>query len=188
MTKQKKSTQSNSKKIKSSSKAHDSSDGYSEHLRRKRSTWRRWHGSEDSTGKGEDDTWRSILKIAGDSAKLPEVARASMFGALYSTISKYKSKLKNELMLAVLRVGGGYEPIGVRKGLAHLNKGYPQLSEHLSSLTEKERTNIYDKRLALLSGLYESANFISLEEFYPVTLVTRPPESSPNVKLIKTIW
>ncbi len=188
MTSHKKSKQSNSEKIKSGSKAHDSNEGFDEHLRRKRSTWRRWHGYEDSTGKDEDDTWRSILKIAGDSAKLPEVARASILGALYRTISKYTSKLKWELMLSVLRVDGGYEPIGVRKGLAHLNKGYPQLPEHLSSLTEKERTNIYDKRLALLSGLYESANFISLEEFYPVTLVTRPPESSPNVKLIKTIW
>lgn len=170
MTKRKKNKQSISGKTKDDSKAHDSNDGFSEHLRRRRSTLGRWHGSEDNTGKDEDDTWRSILKIAVDSAKLPEATRASMFGALYSPISKYTSKLKNELMLAVIRVDGGWEPIGIRKGLAHLNKGYPQLSEHLNSLTEEDRTNIYNQRLVLLSGLYESANFTSLEEFYPVTL------------------
>ena len=42
-----------------------SDDGYSEHLRRKRSAWRRWSGSEENTGKERDDIYDAMITLVG---------------------------------------------------------------------------------------------------------------------------
>jgi hypothetical protein len=161
----------NSVNINSEINKPNSDDGFSEHLRRKRSAWRRWRSSEENTGKERDDICDAMITLAnGIIEQFDEVSRASFLGRFYKTISEYTPKLRSELMSAVLKDSRGWEPIGIRKGLAHLNRGYKKVSEHLYALTEEDRTNIYDKRFALLSGLYGLAHVTSFDEFSSVVL------------------
>jgi hypothetical protein len=141
-----------------------------EHLRRRKSALKRWSNLDNDTGNGEDDTWKSIFSIVVSARKLEEVTRAKIFRTLYDSISIYSSQLKNELMLAAIRTDEGYQRIGIRKGLGHLNKGYPLLSEHLASLTEENRSKLFDQRFSLFSDLYNPANWISSEEFGKIVL------------------